>query len=50
MACEAEIRNKQALFILETEWGCGRINVGLLQRILRGDEPDTCSNCSNERT
>jgi hypothetical protein len=41
--CEAERRNKQALFILENEWGCGRINVRELQRILRGDnEPDTC--------
>ena len=42
-ACEAEIRNKRALFILENEWGCGRIDVGQLQRILRGDEPDTCN-------
>lgn len=41
--CEAERRNKQALYILENEWGCGRINVSQLQRILRGDnEPDTC--------
>lgn len=41
--CEAEERNKRALFILETEWGCGHIDVGKLQRLLRGDgEPDTC--------
>ena len=35
--CEADERNQQALFILENEWGCGRIDVGELQRILRGD-------------
>jgi hypothetical protein len=40
--CEAERRNRQALYLLENEWGCGRINVGELQRVLRGDEPDTC--------
>ena len=40
--CEAEQRNLKALFILENEWGCGRIDVGALQRLLRGDEPDTC--------
>lgn len=41
--CEAELRNRQALFVLENEWGCGRIDVGKLQRILRGDnQPDTC--------
>ena len=38
MICEAERRNKQALYILENEWGCGRIDVGELQRLLRGDE------------
>lgn len=40
--CEAARNNKKALFILETEWGQGRIDVGQMQRILRGDEPDTC--------
>ena len=40
--CEAETRNKQALYLLENEWGCGRIDVGQLQRVLRGTEPDTC--------
>ena len=40
--CEAELRNKRALYELENEWGCGRIDVGKLQRILRGDETDTC--------
>lgn len=39
--CEAERRNKQALYILENEWGCGRIDVGALQRLLRG-EPCEC--------
>ena len=41
--CEAERRNKQALYVLENEWGCGRIDLGQLRRILRGDnEPDHC--------
>ena len=40
--CEAEDRNKRALYLLENEWGCGRINLGDMRRILRGDEPDTC--------
>ena len=38
--CEAEERNKRALYILENEWGCGRIDVGQLQRILRGETCD----------
>jgi hypothetical protein len=46
--CEAERRNRQALYVLENEWGCGRIDVGALRRILRGDEPDTCE-CEPER-
>lgn len=36
--CEANERNQQALFVLENEWGCGRIDVGELQRILRGQQ------------
>lgn len=47
--CEAELRNRKALFILENEWGCGRIDVAAMQRLLRGDgEPDTC--CDNKET
>ncbi len=38
--CEAEERNMQALYILENEWGCGRIDVSELQRILRGETCD----------
>jgi len=34
--CEADDRNKQALFVLENEWGCGRIDYGRLRQILRG--------------
>lgn len=48
MNCEAERRNKQALYILENEWGCGRIDVGALQRLLRGEpcecQPETTEN------
>jgi hypothetical protein len=35
--CEADIRNKRALFLIENEWGCGRIDVGRIKEILRGD-------------
>jgi hypothetical protein len=35
--CEAEDRNKKALFVLQTDWGCGRIDVGRIQSILKGD-------------
>jgi hypothetical protein len=40
--CESGRNNKRALYVLENEWGQGRINVGELQRLLRGDEPDVC--------
>jgi hypothetical protein len=35
--CEAEDRNKQALFVLENEWGCGRVDIGRMLSILRGN-------------
>ena len=35
--CEADDRNKQALFVLENEWGCGRIDIGRLRSLLRGN-------------
>jgi hypothetical protein len=38
--CEAEERNLRALYILENEWGCGRIDVGKLQKLLRGEDCD----------
>lgn len=41
--CEAETRNKQALYVLENEWGSGRIDVSALKRILLGGEPDNCA-------
>lgn len=41
--CESDRRNKQALYILENEWGCGRIDVYALARLLRG-EPCECEN------
>lgn len=40
MICEAERRNKQALYVLENKWGCGEIDVPEMQRLLRGDECD----------
>lgn len=38
--CEAEERNQKALFILENEWGSGRIDIGLMKSTLRGRECD----------
>jgi hypothetical protein len=38
--CEADDRNRQALFVLENEWGCGRIDVGRIRQILRGEDCD----------
>jgi hypothetical protein len=35
--CEADERNKQALFVIQNEWGCGRIDIGRIRSILRGD-------------
>ena len=43
--CEADDRNKQALYILENEWGCGKIDVPAMQRLLRGDTE--CSNTND---
>jgi hypothetical protein len=34
--CDAEARIKQALFVLENEWGCGRIDVTGMRHILQG--------------
>jgi hypothetical protein len=45
--CEADRRNRQALYVLENEWGSGRIDVSALQRLLRG-EPCECG-CGPER-
>jgi hypothetical protein len=38
--CEAEERIKKALYLLENEWGCGRIDIAAMQRLLRGE---TCN-------
>jgi len=38
--CEAEERNQRALYLLQNEWGCGRIDVSALVRILRGEPCD----------
>lgn len=50
--CEAEDRNKRALFVLETEWGCGRIDVGRIKSILRGngDHLQDCEEMTDART
>jgi hypothetical protein len=34
--CEAEDRNKRALFVIENQWGCGRIDIGMIKSILCG--------------
>lgn len=41
--CEAERRNRQALFLLENKWGCGVIDIGEMQRLLRGDGDCFCA-------
>lgn len=43
--CDAEIRNKQALFVLENEWGCGRIDVARMMHLLRGDGGPYTNDC-----
>ena len=35
--CEAEERNKRALYLLQNEWGNGRIDIVELARLLRGE-------------
>lgn len=36
--CEAEARNRQALYELELQWGAGKLDLGKLRRILNGGE------------
>ncbi len=36
--CEAARRNKQALYEIELAWGNGIVDLGKLQRILRGTD------------
>ncbi|BAS17329.1 hypothetical protein AHiyo8_56320 [Arthrobacter sp. Hiyo8] len=36
--CEAARRNKQALYEIELAWGNGIVDLGKLQRILKGPE------------
>jgi len=45
MMCDAENRNKQALFLIETEWGCGRIDIGRICHVLRGDDGVYTQDC-----
>jgi hypothetical protein len=46
--CDADDRNKQALYVLENEWGCGRIDLGALRSLLRGDGLGGCSHQHEE--
>jgi hypothetical protein len=45
--CEADDRNRQALFVLQTEWGCGRVDIGRIQAILRGDGREHLNDCDD---
>lgn len=36
--CEADRRNKQGLYEIELAWGNGIVDLGKLQRILKGPE------------
>ncbi|MCX2746586.1 hypothetical protein OOZ51_01995 [Arthrobacter sp. MI7-26] len=38
--CEAARRNKQALYEIDLAWGNGIVDLGKLQRILKGSEND----------
>jgi hypothetical protein len=37
-SCEAAERNKRALYELELQWGSGKLDFGLLRRILSGED------------
>jgi hypothetical protein len=40
--CEADRRNRQALYAISIQKGTGAWCLGQIEHILRGDEPDTC--------
>ena len=48
--CEAGRRNRQALYEIELAWGNGIVDLGKLQRILKGpeNEAETLSECLQE--
>jgi hypothetical protein len=48
--CEAARRNKQALYEIELSWGNGIVDLGKLQRILKGSDSgtDPLSDCPME--
>lgn len=48
--CEAARRNKQALYEIELSWGNGIVDLGKLQRILKGsdEEAEPLSACRVE--
>jgi hypothetical protein len=48
--CEAAHRNKQALYEIELSWGNGIVDLGKLQRILKGSDSgaDPLSDCPIE--
>lgn len=51
--CDAEERNKQALYILKNDWGSGRVDVGRIMRILdggRGPYTNDCEEPTHART
>jgi hypothetical protein len=37
-SCEAADRNKQALHELDLQWGNGKLDLGLIRRILTGED------------
>lgn len=46
--CEPGRRNLQALYEIELAWGNGIVDLGKLQRILRGDGCETCPPVTSE--
>lgn len=40
--CEAERRNRQALYEMENAWGAGTFDYGKIRRILTGRDQEPC--------
>ena len=41
--CEADRRNKQALYVLENEWGQGRFDYAKIKGILAARDTEACT-------
>ena len=49
--CEADRRNRQALYVMELDWGSGRFDYGKIRGILTGhDTPQDAEQCGTSGT